>query len=219
MIIPAILPKSQSELDEKIRQLCDAYFSGLVQIDVCDGVFVPSTTNFETLPSADGIEYQLDLMVTLETSSDLQKYIDLHPKQIVLHLESLGNPGELLEVLRNAGIGIGLSISNDTPIQGLDPYIEQVDFIQLMGIAKIGFQGQPFDERVLDKIAEIRSKHPKMPIIVDGGVSIATAKRLTNIGATGLVAGSAVFQNGMIAENLSDLANCVILDETAPSIQ
>jgi len=208
MIIPAILPRSQRELDEKVEQLGEAGFSGLVQVDVCDGVFVPSSTDFNTLPEISGITYQLDLMVALQSPGDVQKYLDLHPVQIVLHLESLENPGQIITSVRNAGIGVGLSILNDTPITSLDPYMTEIDFVQLMGISEIGFQGQPFDERVFDKIDFLRQNYSNMTICVDGGVSIATINRLFVRGVTQFVSGGAVF-SGDIAENITNLRNMI----------
>lgn len=64
-----------------------------------------------------------------------------------------------------------------------------------MGIATIGRQGEPFDERVIEKIKSIRAKYPDMVISIDGGVSFDTAPELIEAGATRLVAGSAIFEN------------------------
>lgn len=41
-IVPAILEKNFSHIKEKIEKVCD--IAKTVQIDVCDGLFVPSTT-------------------------------------------------------------------------------------------------------------------------------------------------------------------------------
>ena len=62
-----------------------------------------------------------------------------------------------------------------------------------MGIVKIGYQGEEFDERVLERINQIRIAAPNLPISVDGGVSLTTAHELKASGATRLVSGSAVF--------------------------
>ncbi|MEK7204511.1 MAG: hypothetical protein AAB254_03290, partial [candidate division NC10 bacterium] len=39
-------------------------------------------------------------------------------------------------------------------------------------------QGQPFDERVFEKIRIFHSRHPNVALQVDGGVSLANAKKL-----------------------------------------
>ena len=42
-------------------------------------------------------------------------------------------------------IELGIALSIGTPIERIDDYIEHITAVQLMGIATIGSQGQPFD--------------------------------------------------------------------------
>ncbi|KKK47770.1 hypothetical protein LCGC14_3151840, partial [marine sediment metagenome] len=42
--------------------------------------------------------------------------------------------------------------------KSLVPFINDIDFVQFMGIEKIGYQGQPFDKRVIDKIIDYNHK-------------------------------------------------------------
>jgi ribulose-phosphate 3-epimerase len=68
-----------------------------------------------------------------------------------------------------------------------------------MGIARIGYQGEKFDERVLDRVKYLREANKDVIIGVDGGVSLKTAPQLLSLGATRLVSGSGIFN----AENIS----------------
>jgi pentose-5-phosphate-3-epimerase len=61
-----------------------------------------------------------------------------------------------------------------------------------MGIAHVGAQGNPFDERILSDIADIHAKLPTLPISIDGHVSMFTLPMLKNAGATRFVVGSAI---------------------------
>jgi ribulose-phosphate 3-epimerase len=61
-----------------------------------------------------------------------------------------------------------------------------------MGIAKIGRQGEPLDERIYEKIRVFRSRHPDVPVQVDGGVTLENAKKLLGLGVDSLVVGSAI---------------------------
>jgi ribulose-phosphate 3-epimerase len=63
-----------------------------------------------------------------------------------------------------------------------------------MGIDTIGFQHQPFDAKVIDKIKEVRAAYPEIPISVDGGVSLENGSALLEAGANRLVVGSAIFE-------------------------
>jgi pentose-5-phosphate-3-epimerase len=158
-IIPAILPKNQTELNTKVNQVIGLVSH--VQVDICDGVFVSSKTLFDQLPSPEEIEYEVDLMIA-EPENTIDDIIEMQPARIIIHLESVKDFQKLflrLEQVRGI-IEIGLAISNDTPNEVLEKYIDDCDFIQLMGIATIGSQGQPFDERVADKITYFHQKYP-----------------------------------------------------------
>lgn len=207
-IIPAILPKVQSEVNQKTKAVLGLV--SCVQIDVCDGKFVPTKTAFKELPFLDGLEYELDLMID-QPEQVLESYIDLQPARIIIHLESVQDYVKLflaLEHIRGI-IEIGLSISNETPEAVLEKYIEDCDFIQLMGIEKIGHQGQPFDESVIERIAYFHRKYPHLPIAVDGSVNTETVKRLVDAGASRLVVGSAVFNSSGVLDNIEKLKSLV----------
>ena len=207
-IIPAILPKNQTELNTKVKKLLGLV--SYVQVDVCDEKFVSSKTQFQTLSNIDQIEYELDLMIS-EPEQTINDYIEMQPARIIAHLESVKDVQKLflrLEQVRGI-IEIGLSISNDTENSLLEKYIDDCDFIQLMGIAKIGSQGNSFDERVLEKIDYFYKKYPEMVISVDGSVNIETIKKLADAGATRFVCGSSIFGDGEVVENIEKLESLV----------
>jgi ribulose-phosphate 3-epimerase len=202
-IIPAILPKIQSELNQKSKAVLGLV--SYVQVDVCDGIFVPTKTVFKELPFMDGLEYELDLMID-QPEKTIEDYIELQPARIVIHLESVQDHVKLflsLEQIRGI-IEIGLSISNDTDDLLLEKYIEDCDFVQFMGISKIGFQEQSFDERVIERISYFHRKYPNLPISVDGSVNIETIKQLYDAGATRFVIGSAIYKSGKPEENIEN---------------
>lgn len=203
-IIPAILPKVQSEVNQKTKAVLGLV--SCVQIDVCDGKFVPTKTAFRELPFLEGIEYELDLMID-QPEQVIESYVELQPARIIIHLESVQDHVKLflaLEHIRGI-IEVGLSISNSTPEAVLEKYIEDCDFIQLMGIEKIGYQGQSFDESVIERIAYFHRKYPDLPISVDGSVNETTINRLASAGATRFVVGSALFAQGNPEENIGKL--------------
>ena len=207
MIIPAILPKNQTELNTKAKQVSG--ISACVQVDMCDGIFVPSTTQFNELPYMEEIDYELDLMID-QPEQVLHDYIeDFQPARIVLHLESIKNMGSILgQIAPLKGIiEIGFCVGNDTPSETLEQYINHCDFIQLMGIAHIGKQGESFDDRVLEKIHYFHTKYPHLPISVDGSVNTETIKQLANAGASRFVCGSSVFGDKRVGENIEQLKN------------
>jgi ribulose-phosphate 3-epimerase len=218
-IIPAILPKSFDELSEAMAQV-----SGLVkmvQVDVCDGVFVKNKTwpyfqkndsDFAEILKENGgfpyweeMDFEVDLMIK-PTEEEIQKWITAGAKRLVIHVESVENPEAFVEKIRSSlpspdsvfHTEVGIAINPDTPNDVLKHIVKHIDFIQCMGISNIGHQGEPFDESVLEKIHELRVLHPNVTISVDGAVNEETAPLLIDAGATRLVIGSAIFESGDI---------------------
>lgn len=203
-IIPAILPADWAELTEKLELISGATRS--VQIDVCDGRFVPSFTwpyrkhddNFdrlvkqeEGLPGWESLNYEFDLMVN-EPHDAVEDWIQAGASRLVLHAESKGFDRDLLIELAGR-VELGLALNETTPIDTIGTYRENIQFIQLMGIDRIGYQSQPFDERVIGRVKEVRLKYPGLPISVDGGVTLENARSLIDAGCDRLVIGSSIF--------------------------
>ncbi|MDO8521124.1 MAG: hypothetical protein Q7S52_03340 [bacterium] len=218
-IIPAIMPDSYDDLCEKAERV-----RGLVplaQIDIMDGVFVPSKSwpyrtggtakdarfvllakQDESLPYFEELDYEIDLMIA-EPEKHIDEWLPLGASRLIFHIESIKNHEMFWghdifkEGARDIGgekvIQVGLAINPETLLSAIEPYIGRVDFVQCMGIAKIGYQSQPFDERVLEQVNKFRVKYPNLTISVDGGVSLRTASELKAAGANRLVAGSAIF--------------------------
>ena len=224
-VTPAVLAEDFSELNEKLAKFVN--ITKMVQIDVCDGKFVPSTSwpmgqrdngsierilnEEEGLPFWEQLDFEFDLMV-LNAHKNFDFFARLGVKKIIFHLEAETEDSfkEFLESLDpyfKDNIEIGLAINTTTDIKKLDQFINHVDFIQCMGIENIGFQGEPFDEKVLNQIKEIRAKYPEIKISVDGSVNENTAPLLIKAGANRLIIGSDLMQSCDIREKIKEFEN------------
>ncbi len=212
-IIPAILPKNYEDLKNKI-----ALVRGLVpvaQVDICDGVFVKNVTwpfvgssfdehfqkilrEEEGMPFWEDVDFELDLMVA-DAVNNFDIYTKLGPRRIIFHLEAVGDLEEFRHFLEGVdmfvrdSIQMGVAINPATSLEQIFPLISHIDFVQCMGIDQIGFQGENFDEKVLEHIKNLKEKFPEVVISVDGGVNLETAPALVSAGASRLVIGSAIF--------------------------
>ncbi len=223
-IIPAILPKSFRELTEHLELLRGV--TRMVQIDVCDGLFVPSKTfpyidreAFEPillqevgLPLWEDFDFEIDLMVN-DSQKDSQEWVRAGASRIVIHIESPDDRKalEALQPLRDTyatAVEVVLAIDLATPIERLESLVPLGSAIQCMGIAHDGFQGQPFDKRAYERVAEIKKLYPEHAISVDGGVNFEDAKKLIDAGATRLIVGSALFE-GDARENYNKFESIV----------
>ncbi len=228
-IIPAIMPSTFEELENMVSRV-----RGLVpevQIDIMDGSFVPSQSWPYTvsggldveltrlkqtgLPLWDEMYFEVDLMVA-RPKEYITKWIDVGAQRIIVHIESTDVPREIITLIDAykkeereyegmPPLEIGFALSIDTPLDALSSYIHRIDVVQLMGIERIGYQGEPFDERVIKRVHHLREEYPHLIISVDGGVSKVTAPQLISAGADRLVSGSAIFESGNIQEALQQL--------------
>lgn len=219
-IIPAVMPETLNDLSSKLSLV-----KGMVsyaQVDVMDGIFVQNKSwpyinwqEFKTLLSKDeglpywqDINYEFDLMVK-NPAPILDGLALLGVRRIIFHIESV-TEAELLALIKKAKeneIEVGIALNNDTPVSALAPFIKDINFVQFMGIARIGFQGEPFDERVLERMEKLRGEYPDLIISVDGGVNVETAPRLVKAGANRLVSGSAIFDSGDARKAIKELSS------------
>lgn len=218
-IIPAVLAQNFSELNEKITKFIN--ITNLIQIDICDGKFVPSISwpmnlrdeasvqsildEENGMPFWEQLDFEFDLMV-LNAHKQFEFFTRLGAKRIIFHIEAETEKDfkdflESLDPYFKDNIEIGLAINTTTDISKLDPFVNYIDFIQCMGIEHIGFQGEPFDEKVLNQIKNIKSKYPEIKISVDGSVNENTAPELIKAGADKLIIGSAFIQSYNIRES------------------
>ena len=229
-IIPAVLEKDYESMKNKISLIRGV--APVVQIDLCDGIFVStktwpfSTGGFqdtkflriineeEGMPFWQDIEFEFDLMVA-DAIENFAIYTKLGPKRIIFHIESVGNLDEFkdflegMDVYTRDTIEIGIALKPSTPNEKIFSLVNYIDFIQCMGNDKIGEQGMELDEKVYEKIKELREKYPDLPIAVDIGVNENTAPLLVEAGVTKLVAGSMIFKSDDIREVINYLENLV----------
>ena len=221
-IIPAILENNYDNLKNKISLVRGIV--PIVQIDICDGIFVNNKTwpfsddshlnailgEQEGMPFWEDINFELDLMVS-DAVENFNTYLKLGPKRMVFHIEAQDNLDSFKDFLEGVdmyirdSVSIGLAINPTTPIETIFPLVSSVDFIQCMGIEKIGLQGQEFSENVLEYIKTLKERFPGIVISVDGGVNFGIAKELIDAGADRLIAGSLIFKSQDIRETIKEL--------------
>src|SRR3989338_8353253 len=194
-IIPAILPKNYEELKNKIALVRGVAL--VVQVDICDGIFVKSVT--WPFPDDQHFSAILNEEEGMPFWEDIDVYTKLGPKRIIFHLEAVGIVEEFQHFLEGIdnyirdSIQIGVAIRPNTVTTKIFPLINYIDFVQVMGIDHEGMQGEEFDEKCLEHIKTLKEKFPDLIISVDGGVNFETAEEILDAGADRLVIGSAIF--------------------------
>ncbi len=196
-----------------------AKFAQWVQLDIDDGVFAPEiswpyqsgqwaeleemaasgfgklTASAKALPYSVTLKYEAHLMVDdpLRIGELLAR---VGCERVLAHIEAFGKPQGAKDAFlawKSAGAKeTGLAILIDTPLSALDALVPVCDAVQIMSIAKLGYQGASFDSRAIGRIKELRAKYPELTIEVDGGVSEANIAELVQAGARRFGVGSAI---------------------------
>lgn len=218
LVTPAVLPSSRADLEEKLKLFASFPPVSRIQVDVVDGDFAaPASWPYsapeefaymqkrgETLPYLDRISYEADLMCR-DAEGAVGAWIALGASRFTLHVESTTDLPQLLRQVRRrygAGadfaseliaFGVALHIASD--LARIEPVIGEIQYVQFMGIARIGRQGELLDERVYENVRICRERYPDLPLQVDGGVTLENARKLVALGITNLVIGSGLLRS------------------------
>ena len=199
-----ITPSLPAQTFEEISSLAKKLdgIAPMLQVDIVDGVFVPlrswpftnhaydvheELAKLSSLPQT--LPLEIDCMV-MHPEQYLDTLCALSAKSVIIHMRSTTAYHHIIMHARLHGYKIGFAITNDDDVRLLAPYICEIDFVQVMGIAHVGTQGQPFDRRTLTTLTQLRLAYPKLTLVVDGAVNADTILTLRDAGATRFAPGS-----------------------------
>ncbi len=175
-----------------------------IHVDVMDGHFVPNIT-FGPAMCAALRPYIKGVMDVHLMIAPIDPYIDAFAQAgadiITAHVEAGPHIHRTLQAIRGAGAKAGLALNPGTPASAVASLLDDVDLICVMTVNP-GFGGQKFIHSQVEKIRDLRAMIADRPvhIEVDGGVDPDTAPLVVAAGADVLVAGSAVFRDGSVAD-------------------
>ena len=170
-------------------------------LDVMDGVFVPNITFgspvLEIFKKFSKKPLDIHLMI-VEPENFIDKFSNYKPQTLTIHIEATKNLKSSLNKIKKLNIKAGLAINPDTPVLDLEPYLDEIDMVCLMGVFP-GFSGQKFIKSTTQRLKELRKlidKNKSNTLIkIDGGVDLSNIKELASAGADILVSGSCIFSS------------------------
>lgn len=204
-VVPAVLTDNPEALKEML-DVAEA-FTDFVQIDIMDGLFVPSKSiSAEDISQIKtGLKWEAHLMVN-NPQSYIDDFVKAGAHQIIFHYEATGSHIELIDKIHAAGVKAGVAINPDTSTTLLNPLMKKLDSVLFMSVIP-GFYGSKFIPGVLDKIIGFRHKYPCVHIAIDGGIKEANILEVAKTGVNSVCVGSAVFCRESPAESYHRLAS------------
>ena len=210
-IAPSILSADFSKLGEEIINLHNAG-ADFIHIDVMDGEFVPNITF--GMPVIKAIRNKTDKVFDVHLMiNNPQRYIDefilAGADIITLHYEAEKHLDRAIQYIKSQGVKAAIALNPATPTLVLKDIIANLDMVLIMSVNP-GFGGQKFIPYSLNKIREVKemalkANNPNILIQVDGGIDKNNVKDVIEAGANVIVAGSAVFGDGNLEENIKAL--------------
>lgn len=207
-IIPAVLSTTEEDFVRDIsRYQKSSLNEGWVHIDFADNIFVQNGTIRPSLiakyPTTLHKEAHLMVSNPLQWIDEL---VGAGFERVVFHIEAQ-DVTKCIEYIKAKGLEVGLAIKNETSLDKLEPFMDRIDVVLVMGIVP-GFQGQKFIPETINKIKEtsrLRSKdNYNFRIGVDGSVRDTNIKEIVQAGADFVIIGSFLLK-GNIDENLENL--------------
>jgi ribulose-phosphate 3-epimerase len=185
----------------------------LLHVDVMDGCFCPMMTVGP--PFIKALKTPLLKDVHLMIDEPLEKvadYIAAGADLITIHPEACTHVHRVLQKMRtltNAndparGIIRGVALNPGTPLQVLDPILDEVELILLLAVNP-GWGGQKFIPATAGRIEKTRrliaDSGGKILLGVDGGITRDNVAEVVKTGVDVVVTGSAVFDGKAPEEN------------------
>ncbi len=211
-IAPSILSSDFARLGEEVAAI-DRAGGDYIHVDVMDGHFVPNITMGPMIVKAlrrfSARPFDVHLMIS-PVDPYVPAYAEAGADIISFHPEAGPHVHRTLQLIRSLGKKPGLVLNPGTPLEVVDPVIDELDLILVMSVNP-GFGGQAFIASQLRKIEALRRRIDatgrQIDLEVDGGINLETARQAIAAGADVLVAGTASFQGGPqhYAENIRRL--------------
>lgn len=207
---PSLLSADFSKLGEDVVNL-EKYGADLLHIDVMDGMFVPNISFgvpiMKSIRKLTKLPFDVHLMIE-EPARYIEDFAKNGADIITVHYEADRHVDRTINYIKSLGVKAGVALNPGTPVSSLSNLIGIVDMVLIMSVNP-GFGGQKYIKYCSEKIKEVKLLSEKfnkdLLIQVDGGIGVDNIKEVIESGANVIVAGSSVFKDGKLEDNIKAL--------------
>lgn len=170
-------------------------------LDVMDGHYVPNLTYglplIKAIKKVSKLPLDVHIMVTNPDEVALE-YVEAGADILVFHVEAARHAHRIIQAIHARGAKAGLAINPGTPLEVLEPLLEEIDLVNVMSVNP-GFGGQQFIPASVERITRLydwllrKRLQERVLIQVDGGIDDASVAKVVRAGASVLVAGSYIY--------------------------
>ncbi|NOH15051.1 ribulose-phosphate 3-epimerase [Clostridium cochlearium] len=209
-IAPSILSADFANLGRDIESI-EKYGADVVHFDVMDGRYVPNISFgvpiMKSIKGLTKLPFDVHLMIE-EPSKYIEDFAKAGADIITFHYEAETHIDRTINYIKSFGVKAGIALNPGTSVSLIKDLIPSLDMVLIMSVNP-GFGGQKYIPYASEKIRELKKLKDELNkdliIEVDGGVGKDNIKDIVNCGVDLVVAGSAVFKDGKIEENLKEL--------------
>lgn len=192
-IYPSIASADVLRIAQEIDKLQDWPW---LHFDIEDGNFTPNLTFGQKMMKNVG-QYaaprKLDVhLMTTDPMAFLAPARDSGAGSICAHIEALRFPMLFLNTARQMGMRAGLALNIGTPLEAVEPFIQQMDYLLVMTAEPDG-EGEQFHPHAFEKALKAARTLP-IDVMADGALSREAVMELHRAGAAGCVLGRLVFK-------------------------
>lgn len=173
----------------------------LLHADAADGHFAPALLLFPDLVARVAAQSPAPVHVHLMCAdaailSQIDQFADAGASLITLHVENEGVAEAALDRIAGHGLGAGMALRVETPVDRAARWLPRIDMLTLLGTA-IGVKGQGLDPAAPGRLRAaarlIAGAGRRVILAADGGIREGTVPALRAAGAETVVLGSLAF--------------------------
>ena len=178
MLAPSLLSADFYNLENDINVLINNDIKYL-HLDVMDGIFVNNISFgipvIKKLKKhlASKIVFDTHLMIT-EPERYIDEFVEAGADIITVHYEASKVISNAIDLIKESGVKVGLSINPSTDVKNIVKYLDLVDLVLVMSVNP-GFGGQKFIPDSIEKVKFLCEKRKendnKFLIEIDGGIN------------------------------------------------